>query len=139
MVGRRQDDEQRPDDRQRDARPENLGPSEAVGEPAEHDDEEARHEGGDRHGEVGDGLVEAERPLDPGDDVQQRLGEQPERDDGEDDAEQPGVAREPTSPGRSGVARRCACDHGYAAGRGAEPGADSRDERFDTGLQRRVG
>ena len=29
-------------------------------------------------------------------------------------------------------------DHGYAGERGFEPGADSRDERFDTGLQRRA-
>ena len=99
-----------------DARPEDLGTPEAVGETAEHDDEQAGHEGRDRHGEVGHGLVEAERPLDPGNDVQQVWA----------NSQKVTTARTTPSSQRSlggtspaAVRRSCRHGHGVVGARGA--------------------
>ena len=91
VSGRGEHDQHRAGDREPDADLHDQPAAEPVGQAAEHDDEQPGHERGDRDREVGDRGVQAERGLDPGDDVEQGLGEQPEVDDGQHDPQQPPV------------------------------------------------
>ena len=80
-------DQQRANDAKGESPHQDLHPSEPIGETASHDDEDAREQGRDRHGDIHDVRLDPEVGRHRGRNVESGLGKQPEGQHSENDAE----------------------------------------------------